>query len=306
MTEDPWHTPLVDLQADGNLVNERMGKRHSVEIFTDAAVKYITEQHSQPFLCYVPLNLPHDPRVAPTDYHARWKDRQNHPPAPENFLPEHPFDNGELRVRDELLAPFPRTAQVVRQHLANYYAAIEFVDAQVGRIVAAVEEQGLTDNTIIVFAGDHGLAIGSHGLFGKQNLYDQSMRTPLVFAGPGVPVNKRSDALCYLFDIFPTLGELAHVKAPTGSEGLSLVPVFTDQLPTRRNALYFEYRDVQRAVRDNRWKLIQYPKIDKQQLFDLQTDPHEMHDLSTDPAHADQLARMTKLLADERAAAVAR
>ena len=221
-------------------------------------------------------------------------------------MPQHPFDNGELRIRDEQLAPFPRTVEIVRKHLADYYAAIEFVDEQVGRIVAALDERGLTENTLVVFAGDHGLAIGSHGLFGKQNLYDQSMRTPLIFAGPGVTQGKRCDALCYLFDIFPTLGELARVKAPTGSQGLSLVPVCSEQVPPRRAARYFEYRDVQRAVRDNRWKLIEYPKIGKVQLFDLQTDPHELHDLSANPAHADQLARMTKLLADERAAAIAR
>src|SRR5262249_39066194 len=119
-------------------------------------------------------------------------------PLPPNYLPVHPFDNGDMVQRDELLAPWPRTPEVVRQHLADYYACITFLDEQVGRIVAALKEAGIYENTIIIFSSDHGLAIGSHGLFGKQNLYDHSMRVPFIIAGPGLPKGKTSDALIYL------------------------------------------------------------------------------------------------------------
>src|SRR5262249_12278494 len=132
---------------------------------------------------------------------------------------------GALEIRDEKLAPRPRTPGDVRRHLADYYACIEFLDAQVGRILEALRESGRYERTLIVFTSDHGLAIGSHGLFGKQNLYEHSMRSPLIVAGPGVPRGKRADAMCYLMDIFPTLGALAGVTPPDGNEGVSLAPV---------------------------------------------------------------------------------
>src|SRR5262249_18710861 len=193
-------------------------------------------------------------------------------------------------------APWPRTPEVVRQHLADYYAAITFLDAQVGRILDALRVSGRYDDTLIVFSSDHGLAIGSHGLFGKQNLYDHSMHAPLLFAGPGVPRGKRSDALCYLLDIFPTLGDLAGVKAPEGSEGKSLAPVLSGKQARVRDSLFFAYTKAQRAVRDERWKLIVYPQVNKVQLFDLQADPAERKDLASDEAHAAEVERLTALL----------
>jgi arylsulfatase A-like enzyme len=211
-------------------------------------------------------------------------------------MPVHPFNNGELVVRDERLAPWPRKPDVVRQHLADYYAAIEFLDTQIGRILQALDSSGQAANTLIVFASDHGLAIGSHGLFGKQNLYDHSMHTPLILAGPGIPQGQRSDAFCYLLDVFPTLGELAGVSAPEGSEGHSLVPVLSGRRPSVRDSIFTAYSRVQRAVRDDRWKLIVYPAINKTQIFDLKSDPAELHDLAGDPSHQAELKRMTALL----------
>jgi hypothetical protein len=212
---------------------------------------------------------------------------------PPNFLPVHPFNNGDMILRDEKLAPWPRTPAIVRQHLADYYAYISFIDAQVGRIVAALREAGLEDDTILVFASDHGLAIGSHGLFGKQNLYDHSMHAPLLFAGPGIPRGQQSDALCYLFDIFPTLGDLTGVTGPAGSEGKSLVPVMKDETKQVRDSIFLAYRQFQRSVRDDRYQLIVYPQINKTQLFDLQNDPHELKDLAADPDYAKTVEGLT-------------
>jgi arylsulfatase A-like enzyme len=191
----------------------------------------------------------------------------------------------------------------VRQHLADYYACIEFLDAQVGRIIDALKTTGQLENTIIVFTSDHGLAIGSHGLFGKQNLYEHSMRSPLIIAGPGIAKNKQTEAMCYLLDIYPTLGALANVPAPPGSEGRSLLPVILGTSATHRDVIFTAYIDSQRAVRDDRWKLIVYPQINKKQLFDLQNDPDELHDLSADPNHAKELERLIKLLREQQAGA---
>jgi arylsulfatase A-like enzyme len=180
----------------------------------------------------------------------------------------------------------------VRQHLADYYAYITFLDAQVGRIVAALRAAGLEEDTIVVFTSDHGLAIGSHGLFGKQNVYDHSMHTPLIFAGPGVPQGKSSDALVYLFDIYPTLGELAGVKGPEGSDGKSLAPVLNGESKGVRDSIFLAYRQFQRSVRDDRYQMIVYPHINKTLLFDLDNDPHELKDLSSDPNHAKTIDRL--------------
>jgi arylsulfatase A-like enzyme len=135
-------------------------------------------------------------------------------PLPNNFLPQHPFDISMLTGRDELLERWPRAPEAVQRHLADYYASITHMDAQIGRILSALEASGQRDRTIVVFASDSGLAIGSHGLFGKQNIYEHSMRVPLIFSGPGIPRGKRRDAFAYLHDVFPTLGALAEVPAP--------------------------------------------------------------------------------------------
>ena len=225
---DPYSLPLRDISQEHTLVNERVSGEHSVQQFADAASEFLRAQSgASPFLCYVAFNLPHDPRVATPEFHRRYN--ADLPPLPRNFQPQHPFNNGALTLRDEALAPWPRTPEVVRQHLADYYASIAFLDSQVGRILDALRASGQYERTLIVFTSDHGLAIGSHGLFGKQNLYDHSMRSPLVIAGPGVPRDRRSDAMCYLLDVFPTLGELAGVSGPEGNEGRSLVPNLADR-----------------------------------------------------------------------------
>ncbi len=292
---EPYDLPIQDISPEHTFVNRRLSGEHSVQVFANAAIEFLKGQTgSQPFLCYVPFNLPHDPRLAPKSFHDRTN--ANPPPLPANYLPQHPFNNGELVNRDESLAPWPRTREVVRQNLADYYAAIEFLDEQIGRILNALKASGQYENTLIVFTSDHGLALGSHGLFGKQSLYDHSMHSPLIMAGPGIPQGKKSDAFCYLFDLFPTLGELAGVNGPRESEGLSLAPVLAGKVPTRRDVIFTTYAKCQRAIRDDSWKLIVYPQINKTQLFNLRDDPSEMHDLAESPAQAGEVSRLITLL----------
>jgi arylsulfatase A-like enzyme len=245
---------------------------------------------------------PHDPRVAAQEW-LNLYDRDKIP-LPKNWLPFHPFNNGDLLIRDEQLAPWPRTKDEVRKHLHDYYACISSIDHHMGRILAALEAAGELDNTIIIFTSDHGLAIGSHGLFGKQSLYEHSMKPPLVFAGPGIPKGQ-SDALVYLFDIFPTAVDLVGGKLPAGLDGKSVAPVLRGQQAGVRDTIFLAYKDVQRAVRHGDWKLIRYPQVDVTQLFNLRDDPEEMNSLAADPAHAakvrdlmDRLAGQQKLFSD--------
>ena len=159
------------------------------------------------------------------------------------------------------------------------------------------------DDTLILFTSDHGLALGSHGLLGKQNLYEHSMRSPAVIAGPGVPAGLRTPALCYLPDLVATVGELAGVSPPAGSECKSLVPVLRGAATAGRPELLLAYRDVQRAVVTPQWKLIEYPAAGRTQLFDLANDPDELLDRAAEPsAHGRRTELEAQLEAAQRAA----
>jgi len=212
---------------------------------------------------------------------------------PKNFLPEHPFDNGDMRLRDEKLAPWPRTPEIIRRHIAGYYAMITHVDAQIGRVLKALEDSGRADNTIIIFSADNGLAVGQHGLLGKQNLYEHSVRVPLVFAGPGVERGGKIDALCYLHDLFPTTCQLAGLEIPETVESMSLVPLLRGRKQRLRDSVFAGYKQVQRMVRNERYKLIRYPRAKRTQLFDLRGDPWETRDLSGEPRHAALIKDLT-------------
>ncbi len=262
--------------------------------FADATIAFLEGlEGDDPFFAYVSFTAPHDPRTPPKEYRDLYDPDQMR--VPPHFMPLHPFDNGDMWVRDELLAGWPRMEEVVQQALADYYALITHMDAEVGRILAALEATGRAENTIVVFCSDHGLSLGGHGLMGKQNLYDDSMRAPLVIAGPGIPKGS-SDALVYLFDIYPTLCELLGVAVPDTVEGKSLAPIVRGEAGAVRDSLFFAYLDVQRAVRDERWKLIRYPHVGITQLFDLEADPWELSDLARAPEHAERVEELTELL----------
>ena len=241
--------------------------------------------------------MPHDPRSAEPQFHKLY-DPAKIPLSPA-FLPQHPFDNGEMTVRDEKLAPWPRTPADTKQQNADYYSCVTGLDHHVGRIFAELKASGQWDNTIIIFSGDNGLSLGEHGLFGKQNLYEfGGMHVPLVIAGPGIPKGK-SEALVYLMDLFPTFADFAGATIPAGVEGKSIVPILTARQTKVRDVLYTAYRDCQRSIRDDRWKLIRYPLVDRTQLFDLSTDPHELKNLADQPAHAAKITELTALLEKE-------
>jgi len=262
----------------------------------DQAIAFLKSRDAKrPFCMYLAFANPHDPRVAAPRYMEMYQ--RDKIPLPKNYLPLHPFDNGEQLVRDERLAPWPRAEEVVRKHLHDYYAVITAMDGHIGRLLAALKELGQFENTIVVYSADHGLAMGSHGLMGKQNLYEHSMKAPLIFSGPGIKPG-RSDALVYLLDIFPTLCDFAGADIPSGLDGKSLKGIIEGRTPKVRDTLFLCYRDVQRAVRDDRYKLIRYPHINKSQLFDLASDPDELNNLAADPGQASRVKEMLALMAD--------
>jgi arylsulfatase A-like enzyme len=254
----------------------------------DEAIAFLESRDgSRPFFMYLAFANPHDPRVAAPRYMDLYQ--RDAIPLPKNYLPLHPFDNGEQLVRDERLAPWPRTEAEIRKHLHDYYATITALDGHIGRLIERLRALGQYDNTIIIYSADHGLALGSHGLMGKQSLYEHSMKAPLIFAGPGIRQGS-TDALVYLMDIYPTVAGLVGAPLPDNLDGKGLTGVLSDPSSSPRATLGLSYRDVQRAIRDERYKLIRYPQINKTQLFDLQKDPNEMHNLADEPGQAERIA----------------
>jgi arylsulfatase A-like enzyme len=286
-TWTPWDTSLKGqwLHTKEWAHAEQDGIRHSAAIWADGAIEHLQKiaHATEPFLMYVGFNSPHDPRQAPRDYVERYP--ANRIEVPPNYLPEHPFDQGDAKVRDELLAPFPRTRAAVQLHRSEYYAHITYMDAQIGRILEALEKSGKAANTYVILTADHGLAVGQHGLMGKQNLYEHSVRMPYVIVGPGVP-RKKIDALVYQHSTFATTCDLAGIPVPKSVEFPSLTGFIQGRTQPQNDAVFCWYRSFQRSVRTRDHKLIVYPEAGRTQLFDLAADPWETRDLSSKPEHA--------------------
>jgi arylsulfatase A-like enzyme len=293
---DPMQAKLRDV-TDGKVGEAKLSPKHACEAFADEAIRFLQEHNGGPFFAYVPFDAPHDPHIVPPGFPINYDAAKI--PLPPNFLPQHPWDNGEMTIRDEQLLPWPRPQAQVREMIAEYYRYISYLDSQIGRVLDALAASPFAKNTIVVFAADSGVARGSHGLIGKQNVYEHSMRMPLIISGPGIPAGRRTDAMCYLFDVLPTLGKLCGVSGPKASDGIAFTDALSDPAKPARSTMVFAYKNVQRAVSDTRWKLIRYPQVDRTQLFDLQSDPQETTNIADKPEHADKVAELTALLEKE-------
>jgi len=283
--------------VEGKLSEKREAGGFSSEIFADAAIDFVeSAETDQPFFLYVAFTAPHDPRNPPEKYRKIYYEKR--PPLPQNFLPEHPFKNAPMATmgRDEGLAPWPRTKEVISDQLCEYYGLITHLDEQVGRIMKALEGSPHADNTYLVYTADHGLAMGSHGLLGKQNIYEQSMSCPLIIRGPGIPAGKSSQAFSYVHDLYATVCSLAGVEKPAGVDAQDLAPLWQGKSESIRDSVFLPFQNNQRAINDGRWKLHLYPRINHRLLFDLKSDPHEQIDLATNPEHAAEIKRLETLM----------
>ena len=313
---DHWNVPLYDYNEAGDYSKKRpvvknwahsnevtyepgeyvLSGQHSVDIFTRNAVEYIRQQKDadQPFFLSVAYMSPHDPRTMPDEYLRRYEQQEIQ--LPPNFMEKHPFDNGELIIRDEQLAATPRVPAEIKKHIREYYAMISHVDHRLGDIIQALKETGAYENTIIIFAGDNGLAVGQHGLMGKQNVYEHSVRVPLMIKEAG---NKEAgtitDKLCYLIDVFPTVCEMTGTTIPQSVDGKSLVPVIKENKSVR-DFLYYSYINKQRAVSDGEWKLCEYhvKGVRTTQLFNLKNDPWELNNLAGEKKYAKIVKKLRK------------
>jgi arylsulfatase A-like enzyme len=269
------------------------GGKHWSEVTADDVVGFLQSGlgKAKPFFMYVAFNAPHDPRQAPAEYVAKYPlDRIS---IPTSYLQEYPYKKeiGCYPLRDEKLAPYPRTEYAIKTHRAEYYALITHLDAQIGRILTALDASGQAENTWIFFTADHGLAVGKHGLLGKQNMYDHSLRVPFLVKGPGVQPGVIGAAI-YLQDVMATSLDLAGGK-PEEVEFKSLLPLIRGESPlATASPAYGAYLNRQRAIIADGWKFIAYPEAKKIRLYHVAEDPEELLDLAE---QADQKGRVRNL-----------
>ena len=262
------------------------GGKHWSEIVAEDALFFINKakkhRKEHPFFAYVAFNAPHDPRQAPKSYIDRYPlDRIK---IPKSFLPEYPYKK-EIKcphnLRDEKLAPMPRTRHAIKVNRQEYYAIITHMDEQIGKILNGLQKSGLEKNTYVFFSADHGLGVGHHGLLGKQNLYEHSTRVPFIVSGPGIPKNTRISSPIYLQDIMPTSLSIAGIKKPEHVQ-------FNDILPLARGEatrspyeeIYGAYLDAQRSITVGNEKLLVYPAVPVVRVYDILKDPLEITDIA--------------------------
>lgn len=276
------------------------GGKHWSEVLKDDAIGFIEEAKTKedPFFMYLAFNAPHDPRQAPQEFVDMYP--LENISVPKSYMPEYPYRhdiaNGD-DLRDEALAPFPRTEFAIKTHIQEYYASITHVDAQIGAIIETLKKSGKMENTYIIYTADHGLAMGRHGLLGKQTLFDHSIRPPMVIIGPDIPKDERVDADVYLQDVMATALELSGGQKPEYVEFESFLDIAKGATTkSKYEAIYGAYLNVSRMIRKDGFKLLVYPEIDKTLLFDMNKDPEEMNDISDLPENKEKVKSLFKEL----------
>jgi len=288
---------------------------------------------SHPFLIYFGFSHPHDTRDGTPEllkkYGAVNHTDQNRPPSvdplqpalPVNYLAKHPFHHGHPNLRDEVAVSGvweKRDPGTIRNELGREFACDENIDIQIGKVLKKLDQMGELDSTYILYTADHGMAIGRHGLQGKQNLYQHTWRVPYIVKGPGIRPGVRATGNIYLLDSLATICDLAGIRLPPTVEGQSFRPILEGKRSTVREVLHGAYsggtKPGMRCVKKGDWKLIKYDVMDgdvrETQLFNLAVNPHEflaehgqtdprLTDLAEDPGHADKLDEMEALLLAE-------
>lgn len=290
-------------------------------------------KEQNPFFIYLGFSHPHDTRDGTPELLAKYgatnhTDINNLPLAnskqpnlQDNYLSAHPFFHGHPNLRDEVNVSGVwenRDENTIRNELGREYACSENIDIQLGKVLTKLEAHGELDNTYIIYTSDHGMAIGRHGLQGKQNLYEHTWRVPFIIKGPGLAANKRVEGNIYQFDLLPTVCELAGIEIPETVEGKSFLPVLKGEKKVIREVMYGVYaggtKPGMRTVKKGDWKLIKYDVMDgairETQLFNLAANPNEYlpehgksgemeTDLAESPKYEAKLAEMETLLLDQ-------
>lgn len=301
---------VVDFYSDNHPQQQHCDEfdpgKHSSTLLTDSAIELLKANVNKenPFFMYLAYLAPHDPRTMPDSFREMYDPEKI--TLPPNFQ-EIIDTNYPLMVhRDESLAAYPRDEKEIRRHIAEYFAMITHLDYEIGRLLDALHESGEEDNTVIVFTGDNGLAVGQHGWLGKEDIYEHGVRIPLIMAGPGIAENRRNDAYVYLYDIFPTLCEKVGIEIPYSVDGKSFVQLLDGEHgDSFREELYLIFDKFVRGVKDDNYKLIEYRNGDSEEdkwtfLYDIKNDPWETKNLATDEKYKDKVEEMRKKIIRHR------
>ncbi len=272
------------------------------------------KRKDRPFFLAFGYFRPHTPYVAPKDPYFGWypeKDMRVVPNIKEDQADIPAAGLGSYKKEQDQL-----TDDLRRQSLQAYYASISFMDAQVGKVIDALDRLGLSDNTIVVFTSDHGYHTGEHGLWQKMSLFEESARVPMLIVAPGVAAKGTvAKSPVSHIDIFPTLTELCGIKAPSNIQGQSLVPMLKDPNVVGRGwaitqvsrgggkaratvtkdvssdgKSYFGY-----SLRTPRWRYTEWDQGKQgRELYDHDADPNEITNLADKPEHAATVAELSK------------
>lgn len=257
-----------------------------------------TRKADKPWALFVSFVAPHFPLTAPPEHYYRYWNREL--PMPKLYAreerPRHPYVvdySRNFNYDDYFESP-----QDVKKALSGYFGLVSYLDENIGKILAALRDAGLADDTVVMYTSDHGDNLGARGLWGKSTMYEEIAGVPLILAGLGVPAGKRIDTPVSHVDAFPTILEIAGERTPVGYPGVSLIDIAQGVKPDR--TVLSEYHGMGSstgafAVRVGKWKYVHYVKYDPQ-LFDLEKDPDEIRDLAADPGYADVLEECRRRL----------
>lgn len=270
------------------------------------AIEMMSQHKDQPFFLAVGFFRPHCPYIAPKKYFDMYP--LNKVPLPEER--DDDWSNKPIAAMFTNPLNFGLDKEKRREAIRAYYASITFMDAQVGRVMAALDSLKLTDNTIIVFWSDHGYTYGQHGQWFKQTLFEPAARTPLMISVPGMAKGKASGRTVELLDVYPTLAALCGLKAPENLQGSSLVPLLKNpgakwdkaaytQVERNPNpgAPHIKKKVTGRSVRTERWRYTEWNEGEEgKELYDYRTDPKEFNNLANDPKYAAEVKKLAVLL----------
>lgn len=302
------NTSLIFQQGmgDHNMTIKENGKEtkgFSSEIFADAMIDFLNEPHDKPFFATVAFTAPHDPRTPPGKYANMYK--PNEVPLPANFMSQYNFVDGYDEIRDEVLLLYPRKVDDVRKEIADYYGMVSHMDEQIGRILDAIKQNQLEENTIVIYTSDNGLAIGHHGLLGKFSFYDHSLKVPLVMKGPGIRNNYKSDVRVYLHDLFPTICAMTGIDIPSTVESKSFVSALNGDNTIIHKYMFGSLSNLKRSVSTKDFKLIRHYRsnwhgqikgTDEYLFIDIKNDPLEIINEINNPEYAESIAELKEVL----------
>lgn len=293
LTPGSYGGTLSWLAADGTDEEQTDG------IAADIAIEQLQKfaKSKQPFFLAVGLYRPHTPYVAPKEYFEKYPtDQIQVPQIPDGYLSTIPKPARQSVTRKKVQVNLPD--KLGRQAIQAYHASITFADAQLGKILKALKDNGLDDNTIIVFTSDHGYHMGEHGHWQKTTLFENATHVPLIIAGPGVLAKgQTAESPAEMVDFYPTLAELCGMKAPASAAGVSQVPTLKDAAVASRESAFTQYANGY-SLRTPRYRYTEWGENGKQgvELYDHTTDAAEMKNLGSDPATAEIRAKLAKQL----------